>query len=172
MHPIPKKGDKSDPANCRPIAIIPIIAKVYERYINHNIKEFIEDFKIVDDRQYGFRSKRPTGDLLAYVAHKWNGVMENHGESLAVALGIAKAFNKVWHDNLLAKLESYGIHETTVRWIKSYLDNRSFRILVDDTFSNKFRTNAGVPQGSVLSPTLWEQSKIQPLRSICSHLFY
>jgi len=60
--------------------------------------------------------------------------MENHGESLAVALDIAKAFDKVWHDNLLAKLESYGIHEATVRWEKSYLGNRSFRVVVDGTF--------------------------------------
>ena len=49
VHPIPKKGDKSNPANYRPIVIIPIIAKVFERYINHKIKEYIEDFKIVDD---------------------------------------------------------------------------------------------------------------------------
>ena len=172
MHPIPKKGDKSDPANYRTIAIIPIVAKVFERYINHNIKEFIEDFKIVDDRQYGFRSKRSTGDLLAYVAHKWNGAMENHGESLAVALDIANAFDKVWHDNLLAKVESYGIYEASVRWLKSYLGNRSFRVVVDGTFSSEFCTNSGVPQGSVLSRTLFVlyindllKSTINPIHS-------
>ena len=155
IHPIPKKGDHSDPSNYRPIAIIPVIAKVFERYVNHNIKEFIEASKIVDDKQYGFRSNRSTGDLLAYVTHKWNNAMENHGESFAVALDIAKAFDRVWHENLLAKLESYGIHDETICWLNSYLGNRSFRVVVDGTFSNEFHTNSGVPQGSVLSPTLF-----------------
>jgi len=57
--------------------------------------------------------------------------MENKGESLAIALAIVKAFDKVWNDNLLAKLKSYGIHEATVRWLKSYIDNRSFCVVVD-----------------------------------------
>jgi hypothetical protein len=64
---IPKKGDKTDPSNYRPIALISTISKVFERYINDHIMKYLEKNRMISDRQYGFRQKRSTGDLLTYV---------------------------------------------------------------------------------------------------------
>ncbi|KAG5900707.1 hypothetical protein JTB14_038225 [Gonioctena quinquepunctata] len=108
VQPVPKKGKKALPSNYRPIALLSIISKVMEKAINIELMKYLEDSGIVNDRQYGFRHQRSTGDLLAYVSHIWQLSIEKHGETLAVALDISKAFDRVWHQGLLAKLPSYG----------------------------------------------------------------
>ncbi|MBF2463466.1 hypothetical protein ICI39_14130 [Listeria welshimeri] len=74
---------------------------------------------------------------------------------MAVSLDIAKAFDRVWHKALLAKLPSYGLPERLCSWVASFLDGRSIKVVVDGICSETMPINAGVPQGSVLSPTLF-----------------
>ncbi|XP_052752478.1 uncharacterized protein LOC128201041 [Galleria mellonella] len=64
LHPVPKKGDKSDPSNYRPIAIASLLSKVMERIINAQLLKYLEDHDLLSDRQYGFRHSCSTGDLL------------------------------------------------------------------------------------------------------------
>jgi hypothetical protein len=99
----PKKGDKFDSQNYRPIALISVVSKVFERYVNEHIMFYLEENKILSDRQYGFPHKRSTGDLKTYVSHMWNKALEQHGESYVVALDIGKTFEKVWHEYLRQK---------------------------------------------------------------------
>lgn len=152
---VPKKGDRSDPGNYRPIAITSILCKVFERIINGQLIRYLEDHSLINDRQYGFRPKRSTGDLLAYVTHLWGEAMDKHGESLAISLDISKAFDRVWHRSLLSKLPGYGLPPQLCNWVADFLHGRRIRVLCDGRASQSLPVNAGVPQGSVLSPTLF-----------------
>ena len=88
--------------------------------------------------QYGFRSSRSTRDLLTVVSDR-----------------IARAFNRVWHAGLLHKLKSYGISGQIFGLISSFLSNRQLRVVLDGNSSQEYPVNAGVPQGSILDPTLF-----------------
>ncbi|CAG4956470.1 unnamed protein product [Colias eurytheme] len=155
IQPVPKKGSRADPSNYRPISITSIICKIMERILNYRLLTHLESNDILNDRQYGFRKKRSTGDLLVHASHLWGEALENHGEALAVSLDISKAFDKVWHDSLINKLPSYGVPSTLSIWIADFLRERSVRVVVDGCASDQLAINAGVPQGSVLSATLF-----------------
>ena len=155
IFPIPKKGSRKDPNNYRPIALLSVISKVMEKYINIHILKYLESHNIIHDRQYGFRTRRSTADLLTYVTHLWNQSLERHGESLIVALDVSKAFDQVWHQALLNKLPSYGFPQKFCAWVANFLSNRYISVIVDGSQSKSYPINAGVPQGSVLSSTLF-----------------
>ena len=73
----------------------------------------------------------------------------------AVALDISKAFDRVWHAGLLHKLKSYGISGQIFGLISSFLSNMRLRVFLDGKSSQEYPINAGVPQGSILGPTLF-----------------
>ena len=77
------------------------------------------------------------------------------GATQAVALDISKAFDRVWHAGLLHKLKSYGISDQIFGLISSFLSNRRLRVVLDGKSSQEYPVNAGVPQGSILGPTLF-----------------
>jgi hypothetical protein len=126
-----------------------------EKAINIQIVKYLESHHLINDRQYGFRSHRSTGDLLTYVTDLWSRTVEHNGETLAVALDISKAFDRVWHAGLLNKLPSFGFPTKLCSWFSSFLSNRSISVAVDGESSETYPVNSGVPQGSILSPTLF-----------------
>ena len=115
----------------------------------------LEKHQLISDHQYGFRSSRSCGDLHSCVTHAWASSLKDHGESVAISVDISKAFDRVWHDKLLAKLPSFGIPPSTLNLIASFLCCRTFCVRVDGVASSLHEVNAGVPQGCVLSPTLF-----------------
>ena len=155
VQPVPKKGDRSNPSNYRPIALSSAIAKVFESLLNSHFLTHLETHHLLSDHQYGFRKARSTGDLLSYLTHIWSSSLRDFGESFVVALDISKAFDRVWHKALLAKLPTYGFSTPLCNLISSYLSNRSISVVVDGATSSTFQISSGVPQGSVLSPTLF-----------------
>ena len=110
---------------------------------------------MLSDHQHGFRKARSTGDLLSYLTHIWSSSLRDFGESFVVALDISKAFDRVWHKALLAKLPSFGFTPSLTKLIASFLSDRSISVVVDGATSASFSVSSGVPQGSVLSPTLF-----------------
>ncbi|CAG9818170.1 unnamed protein product [Phaedon cochleariae] len=106
VQPVPKKGKKTLPSNYRTIALLSIILKIMKKAINIELMKYLEHSGIINDRQYGLRHQRSTGDLLSHI---WQQSIEKYGETLAVALDITKTFDRVWHHGLLAKLPSYGL---------------------------------------------------------------
>lgn len=154
--PIPKKGgSSSDPNNYRPIAITSILSKVMEKVINHKFLAYLEKYHLLSDRQYGFRSNRSTGDLMTLLTENVSRAIHNFGECQTISLDIAKAFDKVWHRGLLAKLLAFGTGFTFHNWVSSFLSSRSIRVVLDGVQSDSFPIEAGVPQGSVLSSALF-----------------
>src|SRR3978361_1235656 len=81
--------------------------------------------------------------------------MEGFGESQAVILNISKTFDSVWHQALLNKLPCYGFSPQLCLWLTNFLQGRSLQVVVGGASSDVLSTNAGVPQGSILSPTLF-----------------
>ena len=115
-------------------------------------------WKSKSDHQYGFCKARSTEDLLSYLTHAWSSSLRNFRGSFVVALDISKAFDRVWHKALLAKLPAYGFTPSFCKLISSFLSNRFISVFADGATSASFPVSSGVPQGSVtsvLSPTLF-----------------
>ena len=105
--------------------------------------------------QYGFRSSRSTTDLLTVVSDRIAKAFNRSGATRALALDISKAFDRVWHAGHLHKLQSYGISGQIFSLISSFLSNRQLRVVLDGKSSQEYSVNAGIPQGSILGPTLF-----------------
>ena len=155
VQPVPKKGDRSNPSNYRPIALTSTIAKVFETLLNSHFIKHLESNGLLSDHQYGFRMARSTGDLLSYLTDIWSSSLRDFGESYIIALDISKAFDRVWHQALIAKLPAYGFTPPLCNLILSFLSDLFISVVVDGATSAPFPISSGVPQGSVLSPTLF-----------------
>ena len=107
------------------------------------------------DFQYGFRSSRSTADLLTVVSDRIGRAFNRSGATQTVALDISKAFNRVWHAGLLHRLKSYGILGQIFGLISSFLRDRRLRVVLEGKSSQEYPVKAGVPQGSILGPTLF-----------------
>ena len=99
------------------------------------------------DFQYGFRSSRSAADLLTVLPDRIARAFNRSGATRAVALDIFKAFDRVWHTDLLHKLKSFGISGQIFGLISSFLSNRQLRVVLDESFSQEYPVNAGIPQG-------------------------
>ena len=105
--------------------------------------------------QYGFRHARSTADVLTVISHRISEALDSTYDARTIALDISKAFDQVWHKGLLHKLSSYGISGRIYSIIKSFRSSRSMKVVVNGQSSKVHAINAGVPQGSVLGPTLF-----------------
>ena len=148
-------GERSAAKNYRPVSLLPVVSKVFEKLVNNRIADHLEICGLFSDFQYGFRSSRSTADLLTVVSDRIARAFNGSGATRAVALDISKAFNRVWHAGLLHKLKSYGISGQMFGLISSFLSNRQLRVVLDGKCSQEYPVNAGVPQGSILGPTLF-----------------
>ena len=148
-------GQRSDPSKYRPISLLPIISKIFESIINSHISFHLEKHNLLSDNQYGFRSSRSTADVLTVITDRISRALDCSFEARAIALDISKAFDRVWHKGLLYKLESYGITGSMLSLVRSFLSCRKMKVVLDGQSSDLFSLNSGVPQGSVLGPTLF-----------------
>ena len=148
-------GESSTAKNYRPVSLLSVVSKVFEKLVNNRIVDHLEKCGLFCDFQYGFRSSRSTADLLTVVSDRIARAFNRSGATRAVALDISKAFDRVWHAGLLDKLKSYGISGQIFSHISSFLSNRRLRVVLDGKSSQEYPVNAGVPQGSILGPTLF-----------------
>ena len=148
-------GERSTAKNYHPVSLLSVISKVFEILVNDRIVDHLEKCDLFSDFQYGFRSSRSTADLLTVVSHRIARAFNRSGATQAVALDISKAFDRVWHGGLLQKRKSYGISGQIFGLISSFLSNRQLRVVLDGKSSQEYPVNAGVPQGSIFSPTLF-----------------
>ncbi|HYT44133.1 MAG TPA: reverse transcriptase family protein [Methylomirabilota bacterium] len=153
--PIYKADGKSDPNNYRPISLLPIISKVMESIVNDHLCKHLFGLKLISNHQYGFRPKHSTLDLLTCATQNWERALDKGQEIKVVALDISRAFDSVWHNGLLSKLMSAGVGSHVYRWICDFLNDHSIRVTVNGRESSAASINAGVPQGSILGPTLF-----------------
>lgn len=154
---LPKVGkDLSLPQSYRPISLLPALGKVVEKIILSRILKVINEQESLPPEQFGFRPGHNTTLAVAKVAQDASMAFNAQESTFLVLLDIEKAFDKVWHKGLIHKIQlthNFPSHLTSL--ISSYLSNRSFAIKILNTLSQPKPIKAGVPQGSVLSPTLF-----------------
>ena len=148
-------GERSTAKNHRPVSLLSVVSKVFEKLVNNRIVDHLGKCGLFSDFQYGFRSSRSPADLLTVVSDRIGRAFNRSGATRAVALDMSKAFNRVWHAGLLHKLKSYRISGQIFGLISSFLSNRWLRVVLDGNSSREHPVNAGVPQGSILGPTLF-----------------
>ena len=148
-------GERSTAKNYHPVSLLSVASKVFEKLVNNRIVDHLEKCGLFSDFQHGFRSSRSTADLLPVVSHRIARAFNRSGATPAVALAIFKPFDRVWHAGLLHKLKSYGISGQIFGLISSFLSNRQLRVVLDGKSSQEYPVNVGVPQESILGPTLF-----------------
>ena len=153
--PVFKIGERSAAKSYCPVSLLSVVSKVFEKLVNNGIVDHLEKCGLFSDFQYGFRSSRSLADLLTVISDRIDRAFNRSGATWAVALDISKAFNRVWHAGLLHKPKSYGISGQIFGLISSFLSNRRLRVVPDGKYSQEYPVNAGVPQGSILGPTVF-----------------
>ena len=153
--PIFKKGNKSSPANYRPVSLTSHLIKLFEKILRAKIIVYIEDNNILTDKQHGFTKYRSCLTQLLIHIDNILDIVGNDNNADVVYLDFAKAFDKVDHKILLCKLKKMGIRGNIYRWIESFLKNRTQKVVVDGETSEPAYVKSGVPQGTVLGPILF-----------------
>ena len=150
-----KKGDRSLPDNYRPVSLTSIICRILESIIRDNIDLYLTENNLLSKYQYGFRSGRSCTMQLIDALEQWTHALNEGTDTDIILLDFSKAFDSVSHKRLLNKLDQYGITGKMKSWIHSFLTNRTQFVQVNNSISNSDKVLSGVPQGSVLGPTLF-----------------
>ena len=153
--PIFKKGDRHKPSNCRPVSLTSICCKLLEHILYSNIMQHLENNNILTDKQHGFRHRRSCESQLITTVHDLALNLDKGKQTNVILLDFSKAFDKVPHQRLLSKLHFYGIQNSTLNWISSFLTNRTQQVTIDIIQSDQLPVDSGVPQGTVLGPLLF-----------------
>ena len=147
-----KKTDKLEKGNYRPISILPILAKIFEKVLAHQISPFLND--VLSPHLSAFRRGYSCQDALLCLLEHWRKDLLAKKKIGALLIDLSKAFNCMPHELLVSKLEAYGVQPKSSKFILSYLFNRQQRVRVGEKCSSWKTTSKGVPQGSVLGPML------------------
>ena len=157
MTPVFKKGDKQLIKNYRPISLLPIRGKILENIIFNNLYSYPHANNLLTKNQSSFRPGDSTTNQLLYLLDEIHQAFDSTKsfEVRAVFLDISKAFDKVWHDGLIFKLEQNGISGNILKLFQNYLSNRKQRVVLNGSYSDLSSVESGVPQGSVLGSLLF-----------------
>lgn len=153
---IHKTGSKEKLENYRPISILPAISKILEKIINNQLVKYLDNKSILSKTQFGFRSKLSTADAVHELTDYVVRELDKSNRTVGIFLDFAKAFDTVSIPILLQKLELLGIRGTQLKLFKNYLDERTQCVKIGSMLSSDLKnTSFGVPQGSILGPTLF-----------------
>ena len=152
--PIYKKGNKTEISNYWPIFILPLISKIFERHLDRQLRDFLENKCALSPVQHDFRKSRSCQTALLSLSSSLFYNRQNKHHSIVAALDYSKAFDTLDHQLLLHKLGVLGISGRTITWFKSYLTQRRQCVKYNYVLSDYESIKYGVPQGSILGPTL------------------
>lgn len=155
IHPIYKNGDRDCVNNYRPISVLPAISKIFEKILNSRLLKYLEHNNILAANQYGFRAGISTEDAVSDLTECISRKLDRKQKCLGIFLDLTKAFDTVSVPILLSKLENVGVRGLQHDIFKDYLNNRKISVKVDTHLSDAESITYGVPQGSVLGPTLF-----------------
>ena len=151
--PIHKAKERTVLKNYRPVSLIPIVAKLFERNMHEQISTYIDKF--LSPYLFGYRKGHSTEQCLLIMTETWKKALDEKCAAGAILTDLSKAFDCLSHDLLIAKLEAYGFEKSALKFIYDYLRNRKQRTKVGNFYSLWRELIHGVPQGSILGPLLF-----------------
>lgn len=165
VKPLHKKSSKSEMTNYRPIALLSIYSKIFEKAMYNRVTKFLEKYNILNDSQFGYRDGRNTVQGIFRLVRRLWDAFNNRSHATAVFLDMSKAFDCVNHKIVLQMLQHVGIRGVALKWFESYLKDRSqvteinyfdkYNKTVSTVQSSSKFIKTGVPQGSILGPLLF-----------------
>lgn len=153
--PIYKKGDKQIVSNYRPISLLSVVSKIFEKIIFKHLFNHLRDNKLLSKLQSGFVPNDSTICQLVYLCHVFTKALDDKQDIQVAFCDISKAFDRVWHEGLIFKLKKCGIQGKLLHWFCHYLHGRKQRVNISGTHSTWGPIKAGVPQGSTLGPLMF-----------------
>ena len=132
-----------------------LLSKVFEKVINNQLTEFIEDNDILPATQFGFRKKLSTSNAVELLVQEIQKSKRNKEKSLAIFIDVSKAFDCCNHDVIFSKLGSIGLSENGIKLFRSYFKDRKQAVWLNGAVSNMVQVEMGVGQGTILGPTLF-----------------
>ena len=155
LKPLYKKGSKLDPKNYRPISLLPLISKIFEKIIHAQTQQFLDRNDILYKFQSGFRVNRSTDTSLSYLNNKIMNGFDNKSYIGMILIDLQKAFDTIDHEIFLNKIKCLGFPNSSVSWYKSYLESRYFKVNIGSSLSEKEEFRCGVPQRSIIGPLMF-----------------
>lgn len=153
--PVFKKGSPDQLENFRPISLLPVFSKIFERVLSSRIADYFEGNSLFAATQYGFRKGKCTSEAIADFVERTVECFEQGQYLVGSFCDLSKAFDCVQHDLLIEKLNKYNFDNLSLKLIKSYLTGRTQTVKCGNSFSEKKLITVGVPQGSILGPLLF-----------------
>jgi hypothetical protein len=153
--PIYKKAEDYLTPNYRPVSLLSILSKVFERVVFKYLFKYFQDNFLISIWQSGFLPGSSTITQLVEMYNSFCQAVSDGKEIRITFLDISKAFDRVWHKGLIHKLARAGISGKLLAWIKDYLHERYQRVVINGQYLTWGLIKSGVPQGSVLGPLLF-----------------